>query len=696
MRPRSPLLAAASSLFILAAALRSAGQAPVVPPDVQAIIARMQQGQLPTAAEQARLREWSQQMKGALPAPGGPATTAPPALPPSGTPPPGDSPPTPADSPAPASIPAGPSSQPPAANPPGSSQSADAADVELKGRLTLAITQKTTSDKGAMTYQGTVSLPALYRLHDDGKQLNLGFSPDLARSYQVRFTGRGYNTHDGGTDCPTHQDKISQRLSTSGRLRDRRISATGELVAPGAGSTRADVQLLTLAKGPITDACPCGRVTRPAPIGLSPLTVDGLRGNVPFRYRTGALSRVPAGLDLMSKLTPSMRAAVEGATLDFDAAELRAARARGGRYQKTVTYHYVIHDSSVHEVTTRLAIDIQFVNGRIQVNPDPPQRAEDVTLTANVEGATKFRWTITPGPCPQTGYTVAASPGTWKRDGRTQTFKALCDFHVELHSESDDGNASDDDRYVSVTRRDGFDINFADDAKPMNEGKGALTYFNRKLGMNRCVEQTDPVIDNDHDGWIHSVHDSQPADFSPDLTVKKLEGDGPFAGLGYIVKHTLKIARQPILNKELFHGVFSKLNIDSKNQKNLTALQNAVLMHEHTHTDLAHAWVDDNDPAGILEEFVIDSDEQNQANALVRSIDNEIEKASSESAVAAELETSVGGEELVCFPDRTGLQDCGPLADEGTPKAPACHDAGGPQADTIHCLSLEGGSKAAK
>src|SRR5258708_40048346 len=148
--------------------------------------------------------------------------------------------------------------------------------------------------------------------------------------------------------------------------------------------------------------------------------------------------------------------------------------------------------------------------------------------------------------------------------------------------------------------------------------------------MNRCTKQTDYVIANDHDGWIHSEHDSKPADFSSDLKVKKVTDDGPFAGFGYIDSHTLKIARRPILNKELFKDGFAKLNIDSGNQANLAAVHSAVLLHEHTHSNLAHAWVDDNDAASIVERFVTQGDVDKEANTLVRSIDNDIEKASSE------------------------------------------------------------------
>ncbi len=635
----------------------SAYQAQTMPADVQAIIAKAQQGQKPSDDELARLRAWATQTKSRQGAIRGDLKNAGDLMRAAGA--------------------AGGYSGPPARSP---------APKPIRGTVTANINQVFGNSKSTLQTQGTVTFPVIYKITDDPSQPNfhLRFDRDPMGTYTVHFSVTGRSHHDKSGKCDAHDDSVSGTIDDQGLSNSPMNGLTGEIVTPPGFRAYTDAQVMLTAKGELTATCPCGGGHGQSMPPLSPLTLDRMRGDVPFNEGMGDMPIVGAGR-LMDKYPAEMQSTLNNVVFDFSTAAFQKARTQGGNYTARGTYHYKMQkDDGTIESTTLFVYKIQFPpSGKIVVTPDSPQRAQKVTLHANVQGATQYHWSVTGGKCPQITALPTESPAkvhSKDHDGQDWSFTPLCDFHVELHATGADGQTTDDARDVTVQpRTDQWHFNFTGGGSPIG-GTGVIGLRSDSVvmsnGKNRCDQETNLTISDDVPAecdWIHRTHGvTQSPDYSDSFGTDKVSDDGPFDGYGYVSSQSLKMKRQIIINVEyLVAGPLRTLNNTAHNGANFERIHQQVLAHEHMHDTLARKAINANDPSMQIEVIVTESSDgtKDKVNKALKRIDGQIGSAADENAVGNALHATGQweGPALICLRGSSHLLNCGPLYTLGTP-----------------------------
>ncbi|HZS42589.1 MAG TPA: hypothetical protein VFF06_37420, partial [Polyangia bacterium] len=368
--------------------------------------------------------------------------------------------------------------------------------------------------------------------------------------------------------------------------------------------------------------------------------------------------------------------ALNGALFDFNTDAFRKSFANGVQFTATATYHYRLKSKDGQIESTAL---FHFMvkpppSGNIVVTPDPPTRAQQVTLHANVKNGSQYHWKVTGGACPAVVNKPAATVHVKEHDGQDWTFLPLCDFHVELHATDANGQSMDDSRDVSVQKRsDKWHLDFAADPAGPVAGTGRIAYdglANMHNGMNRCAEQQDVAIADIECDWIHRKH-GEGADYSEYFTIKTVSDDGPFNGYAYVDTQKLRTKRQFIVNADYLGGPLGDRNRKAGNGANFERVHQEIVAHEKMHSTLARKAVTASDPAQQVEAFVAESGDgfSDQVNDVIKTLDAQIGTAASEDQVGAALRDSGqwSDEALLCLPGADYLLDCGPLYALGTP-----------------------------
>ncbi len=308
-------------------------QNPGLPKNVQEILARMQAGQTPSAAELARVKAWTTVVAGKRDALARDKEATRRML--------------------------------EEALARGGRGHASGRDTLSQGTVTLEITQVQGGGKSASETHATITYPVRYLIDEDNsgadRALHIRFFGDTKRTYAIRSQGRLEGTDNGNAPhCSgEHQDVMTWRVMDSGKTTNGKLVLLGEVVVPRGRRGYIDAQLGVRATGPQQISCACGDREGVGPPLLYPITLDALRGDVPFNKGAGNAPIADPGARLMDK-AGDFAQVIEAATFAFDADAFRAGMTTGKPFRISGTYAY---RSPATGLAATVAFDFDFGAG---------------------------------------------------------------------------------------------------------------------------------------------------------------------------------------------------------------------------------------------------------------------------------------------------------------------------------------------
>jgi hypothetical protein len=296
-----------------------------------------------------------------------------------------------------------------------------------------------------------------------------------------------------------------------------------------------------------------------------------------------------------------------------------------------------------------------------RIQATPVVRGASVTLDGKTSTGKidKYEWQFAPeGDCEMTREGLAL-----KLTGVSVTFKALCDFTVDLKVSND--KASDRAwQLVKVEARKGEAW-----ATKYNSNPGAP--FTRHIiageistageifvGKNRCALDPDGA---DMSHWLHTTWPKNKTWRDVGYVLAQVQDSGPFKGAWYVQSQSLQIDRLERVNSEILptgtsdeskdHGKVTPkpgsvyvLNVANGNKRDIDDWGAQAKVHEATHSILVKEKLEklkpNGDPAVVIEKLVGGAGEdmfQTIVDLNVRDIDTVLAKASTESLVAERL-----------------------------------------------------------
>jgi hypothetical protein len=230
--------------------------------------------------------------------------------------------------------------------------------------ITVEIQQKSTTTSGELETTGTVTFPVKITVDDNAneKAFHLKFVPNPAGSYRGQLHTSSWGlTKDGkdpaGHPCGEHKDTLDLAASVSGSARDMRASLSGEVVVPAGRRPYTNAQLAMFVTGPAHSTCACNPAGNTDSLQVPPLlpvTLDGLRSDVPFNTAVGDLPVLAAGQGAVDRNSPTLKDTLDQAFFNFDTAGVRRAIEEGGEFSTSSTYHYKMRqgDGTVSSTVT--------------------------------------------------------------------------------------------------------------------------------------------------------------------------------------------------------------------------------------------------------------------------------------------------------------------------------------------------------
>jgi hypothetical protein len=273
----------------------------------------------------------------------------------------------------------------------------------------------------------------------------------------------------------------------------------------------------------------------------------------------------------------------------------------------------------------------------------------------------KYKWTLAPKDCPD-------GPGKWTTDEQKFTAQILCPMTVAL--EVSDGDKKDRrETTVAVTARSWkTETRRAPDEKSMSFVSALMEF-----GKNRC-QHKDHFQENPGD-FIHFA-DGEPVTWLNEAYwPQQVTGEGPFSGYWYVDSNKVQLVRKEFINSRLVDDTSTvyRLNAENRNLNDLKLIVQQARMHERIHSDLMmEALNQAGDPAVEIEPLLHrDPNElQKKADDMIRTVNTEIAKATTEEKVKARLRDIpqfdgkgacifTADAEKICFPDVADIGDAG-------------------------------------
>lgn len=237
--------------------------------------------------------------------------------------------------------------------------------------ITVEVKQRTTGKSADLETTGTLTFPVTVTIDDNAaeKAFHLKFTTNRAgnTSGSLRSTGWGL-TSDGtdasGNSCPEHKDTFDLGVQANGPASDPRVWLSGEVVAPAGRRPYTNAQLNVLLTGQAQTTCGCNSARNTQVmqgVALAPITLDGLRSDVPFGSGVGDLPVLPAGQGAVDRNAPDLKAILDQAFFNFDTAAARKAIDEGGDFATSSTYHYkMVRPDSVLSSTVTFRFKLKF------------------------------------------------------------------------------------------------------------------------------------------------------------------------------------------------------------------------------------------------------------------------------------------------------------------------------------------------
>ncbi len=237
--------------------------------------------------------------------------------------------------------------------------------------ITVEIKQRTTSPSGDIETTGTITFPVTITADDNPNEnaFHLKFMPNPLGSARGSLRSAGWGlSHDGkdaaGNSCPEHKDTFDTGVAVNGSGQDPRVRFSGEVVVPAGRRPYTNATLLLALTGQGQTTCGCNSANNTQStqaVALSPITLDGLRSDVPFSSAVGDLPVLAAGQGVVERSSPDLKEVLDQAFFNFDTAGARRALDEGGDFATSSTYHYkMVKGDAVSSSTVTFRFKLKF------------------------------------------------------------------------------------------------------------------------------------------------------------------------------------------------------------------------------------------------------------------------------------------------------------------------------------------------